>query len=469
MVFILADDLGHGDLGCHNGGVTTTPHIDQLMRDGVRLSQHYSASPLSAPARAALMTGRYPQRSGVIDTISTGEMNCLATRETTIGDVFKAAGYATGLVGKWHLGHVRDKYHPSRRGFDEFVNFPGGGSSYWNWELNVNGTPRQATGEYLTDVLSDYAVDFVQRHEREPFFLYLPYNAPHGPHEAPEEDVQPFRGRGGFTEKLCKLYAMVNRLDVGIGRVLAALDRLGLRDNTIVIFSSDNGPQFSGTGEESIARFNCGFRGSKGSVHEGGIRVPLTIRWPAGVQGACDRHDLVHFSDWMPTLCEACGVSVPRDVALDGQSVLPALRGEGKAKLNTKRFWQFSRGVPVVTHNAAMRDGDWKLVRPGDRLVNSFEGWRDDLKLGGELTRHPERFTEAIPDAAGRPLFIGQPAEPPLLFNLANDPLEAHDLAERFPETTRRMLGELEAWFDDVERDRASIPERQYRTADMLL
>ena len=469
ILFILADDLGYDDLGCMNFGASHTPNLDELMRESVNLSQHYSAAPICAPARAALMTGRYPHRCGVIDTISTGQMNCLARRETTIAELFKNAGYATGLVGKWHLGHVADHYHPTRRGFDECIGFSGGSSSYWNWDLDVNRTPRPADGRYLTDVLTEEAVGYLERHRAEPFYLYLAYNAPHGPFEAPEQDIKPFRDRGCFTERLSTLYAMIKRLDDGVGRVLEALERLGLRENTIVVFSSDNGPQCTGTGENSTARFNCGLRGSKGSVHEGGIRVPLMIRWPAGMDGGRDYHDLVHFTDWLPTLTEACGVPVPDVLALDGQSVLPAVRGDGPAVLNPKRFWQFSRGVPTLTHNAAMRDGDWKLVRPGDALVNRFEGWEADLAMGRQLTVNPAQFSGRIPDAVGRPLFIDQPADPPLLFNLGADPLEQRNLADEHPDRVSRMLGELESWFEQVEADRRSILDRQFRTPAMMV
>jgi len=465
VLFILADDLGYGDLSCMNYGASETPHLDALLRESVCMSQHYSAAPICAPARAALMTGRYPHRSGVIDTISTGQMNCLATRETTMAQVFQAGGYRTGLIGKWHLGHVADQYHPTRRGFDDCVCFHGGNTDYWDWTLEVNGGTREADGRYLTDVFTQDAEQYIERHRDDPFFLYLAYNAPHGPFQAPAQDIKQFKDTGNFNTGVSTFYAMVKRLDDGVGRVLRKLEETGQRDNTIVVFTSDNGPQFSGRGDDSIVRFNCGFRGSKGSVHEGGIRVPLMIRWPDGLDGARDYHDLVHFTDWLPTLAEACGVTVPHDIALDGQSVLPALRGEGAAELNPKRFWQFSRGVPVVTHNAAMRDGDWKLVRPGDTLVNKFDGWRDDLRNSQRFPREPEAFGGVVPDATGRPLFLGQPAEPPLLFNLAADPLEHDDLSATHPERVSRMMTELENWFDGCEAERRTIPDRQFRSA----
>ena len=384
---------------------------------------------------------------------------------TRVKCITRSAGYATGLIGKWHCGRALDKYHPNARGFDEFAGFQGGRSPYFDWRINYNGTHKDADGRYLTDVFTDEAAGFIERHRDKSFFLHLAYNAPHGPFEAPEEEVQPFLERGSLNKGVSHIYAMIKRMDEGIGRVLETLKKQGLRENTIVIFTSDNGPQFSGQDDWRIERFNCGFRGSKGSVHEGGIRVPLLIRWPAGLTGGRHYHDLVHLTDWLPTLAAAAGVDVPGELALDGQNVLPALRGEGNAVLDPKRFWQWSRGVPCLTHNAAMRDGDWKLVVPGDDSANSFEGWREDLRASGHVHSSPEAYRHGIPDAQGRPIFLDEPARTPELYNLAADPLEKQNLVEADPQRVSRMMGELEAWFEDVERDRQSIPDRQFRSA----
>ena len=468
ILFILADDMGYGDFGCFNYGASETPRLDALMKEGVCLTQHYSASALCAPARAALMTGRYPHRTGVIDTIAAGEMDCLATRETTVADLFKRDGYATGLIGKWHCGRLQPKYHPTARGFDEFTGFQHGNSSYFDWTIEKNGVMQEADGRYLTDVFTEEAVSYIERHAHEPFFLHLAYNAPHGPLQAREDDLKPFLESGRFNLGVSHIYAMIKRMDEGIGRVLEALDAQGLRENTIVIFTSDNGPQFSGKDEWRIERFNGGFRGSKGSVHEGGIRVPLLIRWPAGLEGGRHYHDFVHFTDWLPTLCSAAGVAVPEDLALDGQNVLPALRGEDSALLNPRRFWQWSRGVPTITHNAALRDGFWKLVVPGDVSANSFEGWREDLHACGDRHATFEDFPHGVPDAVGRPVFLDEPPQTPMLFNLSSDPLERVDLSAAHPDRVRRMKRDLENWFDDVEKDRRSIPDRQFRCASEM-
>jgi arylsulfatase A len=470
VVFILADDMGYGDFACFNYGLSQTPHLDALLSESVCLTQHYSAAPLCAPARAALLTGRYPLRTGVIDTLCLSRMDCLATREVTIGDLFKQAGYSTGYVGKWHSGNVERKYHPNARGFDEFVGFRAGWWPYYDWRLDCNGSFKEADGRYLTDVFTDEAASFIQRHRREPFFLHLAYNAPHGPFEVPEEDLRPFLESGRHNKGVSHVYAMIKRMDTGVGRILALLEKEGLAENTIVVFTSDNGPQFGGKDDDwRLNRFNCGFRGAKGSVHEGGIRVPLLIRWPAGLAGGRHTHDLVHFTDWLPTLAAAAGMEIPEDLCLDGQNVLPVLRGEAAAKLNLKRFWQWSRGVPVVTHNAAMRDGDWKLVRPGDRLANDMKDWQRDLQLYADVDLHPEKYQDGVPEATGRPPCLGMAPDPALLFNLAADPLETKDLADKHPEVVSRMLRELENWFEAVERDRKTILDKPYRSAETFL
>jgi arylsulfatase A-like enzyme len=459
ILFILADDMGYGDFSCFNHGASETPHLDALLQESVCLTQHYSASPLCAPARAALLTGRYPQRTGVIDTICLSRRDCLGLNEMTLADMLRGKGYRTGCVGKWHLGSVESKFHPNARGFDEFVGFRAGWHHYYDYRLDYNGALKQGDGTYMTDVFTGQAVDFIQRNRNQPFFLHLAYNAPHAPLEVPEEDWKPFRERGAFNEGVSRLYGMIRRMDRGIGQVMEALEREGLRDNTIVVFTSDNGPQFGGEGDLRLNRFNCGFRGCKGSVHEGGIRIPLLIRWPDGLDGGRHYHDLVHFVDWLPTLLEATGTDVPGSVALDGQSILSALRGEGASHLPRQRFWQWSRAQPVATHNAAMRDGDWKLVRPGDQLANdmSTSGWQRDLELYHEVDFYPERFANGVPEAQGSPPCLNQPAEPPMLFNLAADPLELNDLSVQFPERVSRMEQALDCWFESVERDRANV------------
>ena len=263
IILILADDMGYGDFGCFNYGASRTPTLDHLVNEGVSLTQHYSASPVCAPARASLMTGRYPHRTGVIDTLETRGLDRLALRELTVAELLKRSGYKTGLVGKWHNGAYDSRYHPNRRGFDEFAGFSGGWQPYYQWNLDRNGTISRADGRYLTDVFTEEAIGFIRRHRRDAFFLFLAYNAPHFPFEAHEADAAPYKASGNFTPAVSQIYAMIECMDRGVARVLEALDQSGLADNTIVMFSSDNGPQFGGKGEMCTDRFNCGFAGSK--------------------------------------------------------------------------------------------------------------------------------------------------------------------------------------------------------------
>jgi arylsulfatase A len=454
IVLILVDDMGYGDFGVFNQGLTRTPTLDRLVSEGVCLTQHYSGSAVCAPARAALLTGRYPHRTGAIDTLEGRGLDRLALREVTLADLLKQAGYATGLIGKWHLGALDPRYHPNRRGFDEFVGFRGGWQDYEQWRLDRNGSFQQADGRYLTDVLTEEAVQFIRRRQREPFFLHVTYNAPHFPFQAPEEEVKPFAETGRFTRAVSTLYGMIARMDKGVQRIDEELHRLGLAENTLLIFTSDNGPQFGGEGENCTKRFNCGFNGAKGTIYEGGIRVPLILRWPGGLPENKQRHEMAHFTDWLPTLLAAAGLEPPRHLALDGVNVLPVLRGES-GKVETRRFWQWNRYTPLVTSNAAMRDGDWKLVRPAIR--ESMIVSPEDLEMDRALKYAPGRFSDIR--RGPEPERIVPPPPPPQLYNIAQDPLEQHDLAAQEPARIARMLQELETWFESVDADRRSITD----------
>lgn len=454
MIIILADDMGYGDLGVLGDGSARTPALDRLTGEGLLLTQHYSASAVCAPARAALLTGRYPHRTGAIDTLEGRGLDRLALREVTLADHFRAAGYATGLVGKWHLGALDPRYHPTARGFQEFVGFRGGWSDYYQWRLDYNGSFRKADGRYLTDVFSDEALQFVRRHRQQPFFLHLAYNAPHVPLQAPEEAVQPFRD-AGFGEPLATLYGMIARMDQGIGRLLGELDRLGLAENTIVLFASDNGPQFgSPAGPRSLERFNAHFNGHKTLVYEGGIRVPAIVRWPASL-AAGERSDaMLHFSDWLPTLLAAAGLTPAAGLPLDGRNVLPVLLGRADDSA-PQRFWQWNRYTPVVTSNAAARDGDWKLVRPALREAMAMAP--ADGVMDRRLKYEPDGITDI--DRTPEPARALPPPPPPLLFNIAEDPFEQHDLAAVQPARAAALLSALETWFESVEADRSAITD----------
>ena len=451
IVFILADDMGYGDFARFNDGLTQTPTLDGLMDQGVTLTQQYTASCVCNPSRATLLTGRYPHRTGSIDTLEWRGLERLALRETTLADLLKTAGYRTGLIGKWHLGAYDPRYHPMRRGFDESVCFRGGMHDYWDWRIEFGEQAKRADGRYMTDVWTEESCAFIERHKNEPFFLHVTYNAPHTPLQCPEEDVKPFADTGKFNEELSTLYGMIKRMDTGIARILETLTRCGLDNNTLVIFTSDNGPQLGG----KIDRFNCHYNGGKGSVLEGGIRVPMILRWPGVFDAGATCDAMVHFSDMLPTLLAAAGVDARPELPIDGVDVLPVLKGEG-GSVCAHRYWQWNRYTPLVECNAAVRDGDWKLVRP--EIPEAFE-------LIGEAEWHRKSMYEyeyylehGVIEAPEPERDI--PAPPELtLFNIAKDPLEQTNLAAQDPDRVHRMMRDLENWFEDVERDRASIED----------
>ena len=454
IVFILADDLGYGDFSAFNGGLSHTPVLDGLMPQSVCLTQQYTASPVCNPSRAALMTGRYPHRTGSIDTLEWRGLERLALREFTLADALHGAGYRTGLVGKWHLGAYDPRYSPTRRGFDEAVCFRGGMHDYYQWRLEFNDQVRRADGRYLTDVWTEEAVSFIDRHHAEPFFLHVTYNAPHTPLQVPEEELKPFLDAGKVGRGVAHIYAMIHRLDTGVGRILEALRRHGLEDNTIVLFTSDNGPQFGGQGDNCTTRFNCQFHGAKGSVYEGGIRVPAILRWPAGLPAGQQCGAMIHFTDWFPTLLAAAGVPCQPPNPLDGVNVLPVLRGES-GKVETRRCWQWNRYTPLVTCNAAIRDGDWKLVRPSIReamAVPDIQWLRVSMYEYEHFVQHGIILDPDPPrDVPAPPM--------PELYNIVADPLEQTNLAAQHPDICRRLLSELETWFASVEADRATIAD----------
>ena len=454
ILLILADDMGWGDFGCFGDGSARTPTLDHLVATGLCLTQHYSASPVCAPARASLLTGRYPHRTGAVDTTEMRGLDRMAPSEVTLAEPLRAAGYATGLVGKWHNGALDPRHHPTARGFAEFAGFCGGWSPYFGWTIERGTSPATPTvkddGRYLTDVFTEEAVAFLERHRAEPFFLFLSYNAPHYPFQSRPEDFAPYAERGGMTKAVCHIRAMIERMDAGIARVLDALDHLGLADDTLVLFTSDNGPQMHGAGDMDTTRFNCGHRGAKPLVYEGGIKLPMVLRWPAGLDGGGRTLDaMVHFTDWLPTLLAVAGAAPPRDRLLDGVDVIPLLQGE-HGRVNERRFWQWNRYVPHGECNAAMRDGAWKLVRPAiDELMQVTP---EDMAIDVAA-----KFDRETYDAVSRDPLPEQPAvtpPPAQLFDLARDPGETTDLAAREPERVRRMEADLARWFEAVEIDR---------------
>ncbi len=458
VVLFLADDLGYGDLSCYGNTVLSTPHVDRLAAEGVRCSQHYSGAPICAPARAALLTGRYHHRSGALSVESNRGLDRIALRERTVGDAFAAAGYRTGYVGKWHSGLHDPSYHPNRRGFAEFAGFLGGIMDYWNWFLDYNGSPRRADGRYQTDVLTFEAVDFIRRcaaapgaSARQPFFLVVAYHAPHAPLQVPVESCAPFLQRGDLNPALATLYGMVARMDEGIGQVLDALDAAGCADDTVVMLTSDNGPWLGldryGGWRFSMNRYNGPFRGQKQDVLEGGIRVPAIVRWPDGLPAGAACDEMIHFCDWLPTLAAAAGVTAD-GLPLDGCDQLPRLRGTSSAGA-APRFWQFNRYDPVPCCNLAMRDGPWKLYWP--RIPEAMVKLQEDNVAVRELMSRGH-FEMAVRNPPVERTLSAP--EQPELYHVADDPCEARDLAAAHPDRLSRMRIAAENWFASVEAER---------------
>lgn len=426
VILILADDLAPGDLAGGDGRPTRTPNLDQLATESVQFSQAYSASCVCAPARAALLTGRYPHRTGVV-TLNQNKypkMTRIRPDETTIADVLKHAGYKTGLIGKWHTGRG-EGFHPLDRGFDEFEGF--GGSEdvgYFAYPFSQQRNVAQVKDDYLTDHLNRRAIEFVRRHQNQPFFLHLAHYAPHRPLEAPPAIIAKYR-KQGFDESVATIYAMIEVMDRGIGELLAELQKLELADNTIVIFASDNGPDPL-TGE----RFNQALRGTKYQVNEGGIRVPLFVRWPNRLQ-AGRRDQVVSFVDLLPTILELCHVAAPTTNRIDGLS-FAAVLNDATTDFSPTRFWQWNRGQPNYTHNAAIRQAQFKLVRP---FVTRGSNLKDSTL-------------------------------PPVLYDLQNDPSESVNVSDQHPDVTQRMNRQLEEWCSSVEQDRTR-PERKSNHANV--
>lgn len=279
--------------------------------------------------------------------------------------------------------------------------------------------------------------------------MHVAYNAPHFPLQAPESEVAPFRETGRFTEGVSRIYGMNARMDRGIARLLDTLEAEGLRENTLVLFTSDNGPQFGGQGDLNTTRYNGHFNGCKGNVYEGGIRVPAIVRWPAGLPGGAQRDAVVHFTDWLPTLLAAAGIKSEAPLPLDGRNALPLLRGEC-GQVDPQRFWQWNRYTPVGPCNAAMRDGPWKLLRPA--IPEAMRISAEDGEWDRRLKYEPDAVTDICRDPEPERTV---PAPPPaLLFNVEEDPWEQHDVSTSQPDRVRRMEAELDRWFHEVERDR---------------
>ncbi|MCB9953112.1 MAG: sulfatase-like hydrolase/transferase [Planctomycetaceae bacterium] len=452
VLFILADDLGYGDLACYGNPVVETSAIDSLARSGARLTQHYAPSPLCAPSRAGYLTGRFNHRTGAVDVPSNRGLDRIALSELTFGDYFRHAGYRTALIGKWHNGLYCRDYLPHHRGFDLFFGFPNGGQDYWKWNLLRNDIHVPHDGRYLTDAFNDEAIEFVTRCSKgkQPFALFLAHHTPHMPFQAPEPLVEKYRQKLGDAslDNVAIIYAMIEAMDLGLARLFQKLDELGIRDDTIVVFTSDNGAQFGKVDGLTTQRFHAGLSGNKGDVGEQGIRVPAIVSWPGHIPSERVIDTPLHGCDWLPTLFALTGSKLPpKAKPFDGRNVLPILRGESDSQmLEWPLYFQKNRYLPVEHSDAAIRQGKWKLVWPGISSTMRKDSGRDNPSyLRGITNPHWEMPLDrelAEPDESDAPR--------PKLFNLNVDPAERFDVASQHPEMVHRLSSEYDAWFAEV-------------------
>ena len=360
IIWIMADDLGYGDLGCYGAEDIPTPHIDSIAASGVRCETFYAAASTCSPSRASILSGRYPHELGIGGALM-GEGG-MPGDVVTIAEILKSAGYTTGLIGKWHLGYEGDML-PNRQGFDSFYGHRGGKIDYFTHRDTAQKIPGSKEGKhdfyenekeifpegYSTDLFTDRAVSFVEEHKQEPFFLFLSYNAPHyarpGVLQAPESYRKKFDQPNPNKQR--PIYAaMVNCMDDGIGKLLEAVKRNGLDDNTLIVFVSDNG------GDPSNGGYNTPFSGMKWSLKEGGIRVPMIIRWPGKLPAGKTNREIVHMIDMLPTMVAAADLTVPPAAQVRGSDMLPVLKGEATAP---ERPLFFGKDTVLL--------GKWKLSK----------------------------------------------------------------------------------------------------------
>jgi len=438
IVFILADDLGWTDVACFGSKYYETPNIDKLATQGMKLTRHHHCQNCQ-PTRAALMSGQYAARTGVytvggIDRFDwstrplrpVDNVTELPLEKTTVAQVMKSAGYATGMFGKWHLGEKGD-HHPGKRGFDEAIVSMGK-----HFDFATNPKTEVPEGRYLADFLTDKAVDFIQRHKQEPFFLYLPHFGVHSPYQAKNELIEKFKPKPGVGGHNNPTYAaMIASVDESVGRVMQTLDELKLAENTVLIFTSDNGG-VGGYAREGIMKSagditdNAPLRSGKGSLYEGGTRVPFIVRWP-GVTKAGSSCDVpsIHV-DVMPTLAEIAQASPPANQPLDGESLAPLFR-DPAASLKREAIYQHFPGYLGAgadtwrtTPVSLVEVGDWKLME-----------FLEDGRLE--------------------------------LYNLKDDIGEANNLAAKMPEKAQELHAKLQSWREAI---KAPMPVKNTPSPD---
>ncbi|MGK0286690.1 MAG: arylsulfatase A-like enzyme [Salibacteraceae bacterium] len=400
VLLIMTDDQGWGDLSFHGNDSIYTPNLDKLAQKSCRLEQFY-VSPVCAPTRASLLTGRYHLRTGT--SWVTHRKEVMRSEELTIAEIFKDAGYSTGCFGKWHSGEQYPN-DPNGQGFQEFFGFKAGHwNNYFNTTLSHNQEEVKTEG-YITDVLTDKAIDFIRKNKSNPFFCYVPYNAPHSPFQVPDKYFDKYK-KLNLTDKNASVHGMIENIDENIGRLLSVLDSSQMLENTIVVFLTDNGPNGQ--------RFNGGMRGIKGSVHEGGVRVPCFVYWKNNLPENQVIKQLSAHIDLLPTLADLCKITIPNESNLDGKSLAPLLK-------NKNEDWQ-ERSIYTI-HTEGENRMKPAAVRTEDyRMVIDYNG-----------SSH--------------------------LFNMKDDPAEENDLALKQPELLDSLKRDLKNWFTDVTKDAFNVP-----------
>lgn len=383
IIYILADDLGYADVGCYGQMKIKTPHLDKMAAQGLRFTQHYSGNAVCAPSRCVLMTGLHSGHAQIRNNTETKPdgQQPIAKDTLTIARLLKMAGYVTGIIGKWGLGMHDSTGDPQKQGFDHFFGYYCQRHAHNHYptflwrnaeKVPLEGNPGKATGkQYSHDLMEKEALEFIRKNKDRPFFLFLPFIISHVALQVPEDSLKeykglwddpPYKGGKGYQphdHPRAAYAAMVTRLDRTVGRILDLLRELGLDEDTIVIFSSDNGPTHEGVGGSDSIFFNSAgrLRGFKGSLFEGGVRVPMIVRWP-GKSAPGRTTDLISgFQDVMPTLCDVAGVKAPKDI--DGISMAPTILGKGAQKKHEFLYWEF----PGYGGQQAVRMGDWKAIR----------------------------------------------------------------------------------------------------------
>lgn len=424
IVLLYADDMGWNGPSCYDNDYHETPNIDQLCAEGMKFTTAYSGGPVCAPSRACLMSGQYVTRHGVYrvnqvdrlypearQTIPPQNITDLPLEISTMADQLRQAGYTTGYCGKWHLGS-EEEYLPSQRGFTNalLTRSPSGAKRYFFPNFKTEPQIDIEAGTYLTEVITDWTLEFLTDHSNEPFFLYVPHFNVHGPHEAREELIKYFQRKDPTKSRLDAIYAAMHKhLDDSVGRVMDKLRELGIDDNTIVVFTSDNG---------ALKKFLHGaLRGGKGMLYEGGIRVPMIVWWPDVVSPGTSSEQPVHQVDLLPTFLSIAGADSHPQQICDGVDLTPVLKSGGSQQLTRDTlYWHFptyikfnqGRKTYDITPCSAIRSKNWKLI---------------------------EYFTSDRPE--NKRVF---------LYDLDQDPLEEKNLAKKQSEVASKLLGQLHAW-----------------------